>query len=157
MSPSIHARLLCGFTRLHGARGLAISACLILLLTGCCAEAMADRPSAVDHSTEMYFPPIGRQMYGDCTCFSSCYYYNTYLHARDEGLDALVALIKTFFAKGGYALQFNVFDVEALRDAQKHPERYASLQIRVTGWSVYFTTLSKEEQDLFIVRNTHGA
>ena len=74
----------------------------------------------------------------------------------DEGLDALVALIKTFFAKGGYALQFNVFDVNALRDAQKHPERYASLQIRVTGWSVYFTTLSKEEQDLFIVRSTHG-
>ena len=76
--------------------------------------------------------------------------------AGEEGLDAFAALIKTFFAKGGYALQFNIFDNETLRDAQHHPERYASLQIRVTGWSVYFTTLSKYEQDQFIIRNTHG-
>ncbi|MDP6453281.1 MAG: pyruvate formate lyase family protein [SAR202 cluster bacterium] len=77
--------------------------------------------------------------------------------AGEEGLDAFVSLIKTFFSKGGYAIQFNVFDAETLRDAQRHPERYASLQIRVTGWSVYFTTMSKEEQDLFIARIAHGA
>jgi pyruvate formate-lyase/glycerol dehydratase family glycyl radical enzyme len=75
--------------------------------------------------------------------------------AGDKGLDALVSLIQTFFAQGGYALQFNVFDVEMLREAQRHPERYATLQIRVTGWSVYFTTLSKEVQDQFILRNAH--
>ena len=73
----------------------------------------------------------------------------------NEGLDAFVTLIKTFFAGGGYALQFNVFDVDTLRDAQRHPERYASLQIRVTGWSVHFTKLSKFEQDQFIARNIH--
>ncbi len=73
----------------------------------------------------------------------------------DDGLDAMVNLIKTFFARGGYALQFNVFDVETLRDAQRYPERYTSLQIRVTGWSVYFNTLSKFEQDQFIARNIH--
>ncbi len=73
----------------------------------------------------------------------------------DEGLQAMVALIKTFFAQGGYALQFNIFDAEMLRDAQRHPERYASLQIRVTGWSVYFTALSRYEQDQFIARITH--
>ncbi|MBI4218588.1 MAG: hypothetical protein HY682_00490 [Chloroflexi bacterium] len=74
----------------------------------------------------------------------------------DDGLAALVSLIKTFFLKGGYALQFNVFDVETLRDAQRHPERYQSLQIRVTGWSVYFNALTREEQEQFILRNTHG-
>ena len=74
----------------------------------------------------------------------------------EEGLDAFVTLIKTFFAQGGYALQFNVFDVDTLRDAQKHPERYSSLQIRVTGWSVHFVTLSKFEQDQFIARNIHS-
>ena len=74
---------------------------------------------------------------------------------RDDGLDAMVALIRTFFDQGGYALQFNVFDVETLRDAQRHPERHASLQIRVTGWSVYFHSLSKFEQDQFIARNIH--
>lgn len=74
----------------------------------------------------------------------------------EEGLAAFVALIKTFFTQGGYALQFNIFDTETLRDAQRHPEKYASLQIRLTGWSVYFTTLSKYEQDQFIIRNAHG-
>jgi formate C-acetyltransferase len=76
--------------------------------------------------------------------------------AGEDGLDALVALIKASFDKGVYALQFNVYDVDTLRDAQRHPENYASLQIRVTGWSVYFTTMSKEEQDQFIARITHG-
>jgi pyruvate formate-lyase/glycerol dehydratase family glycyl radical enzyme len=74
-----------------------------------------------------------------------------------EGLDAFVALIKTFFDQGGYAIQFNVLDTDTLRDAQRHPERYASLQIRVTGWSVYFTTLTTYEQDQFIARNAHRA
>jgi pyruvate formate-lyase/glycerol dehydratase family glycyl radical enzyme len=73
-----------------------------------------------------------------------------------EGRDAVVALIKTFFAQGGYALQFNVYDTATLRDAQRHPENYAALQIRLTGWSVYFTTLSREEQNQFIDRISHG-
>ena len=77
------------FRRLHVARCLVVSASLLLLLTGACGRAMADRPPAVDHSTEMYFPPIGGpQDMGDCTCWSSCYYYNTYTQARDKGLDA---------------------------------------------------------------------
>jgi pyruvate formate-lyase/glycerol dehydratase family glycyl radical enzyme len=74
----------------------------------------------------------------------------------EEGLEALVALVKTFFAQGGYALQFNVVDAETLRAAQRHPEQYATLQIRVTGWSVYFVTLPRDEQDMFIARNTHS-
>lgn len=74
----------------------------------------------------------------------------------EEGLDAFVALIKTFFAGGGYALQFNIFDADMLRDAQRHPERYATLQIRLTGWSVYFNTLTREQQDAFIARNAHS-
>ena len=73
----------------------------------------------------------------------------------DEGLDAFVSIIRTFFSQGGYALQFNIFDADMLRDAQRHPDRYASLQIRVTGWSVYFNRLSKYEQNQFIARNTH--
>ena len=73
----------------------------------------------------------------------------------DEGLDAFVSLIRTFFNRGGYAVQFNIFDADMLRDAQRHPERYASLQIRVTGWSVHFNMLSKYQQDQFIARITH--
>jgi pyruvate-formate lyase len=74
-----------------------------------------------------------------------------------QGLDALVSLIKTYFAQGGYALQFDIFDLEMLREARQHPERYERLQIRVTAWSVCFTTLSKKTQDRFIARNAHNA
>ena len=73
----------------------------------------------------------------------------------EEGLRAFVNLIKTFFAQGGYAVQFNIYDPETLRKAQRYPERYASLQIRVTGWSVYWVALSREEQDEYIKRQAH--
>jgi formate C-acetyltransferase len=74
----------------------------------------------------------------------------------DEGLEALVGLIRAFLARGGYAVQFNVLDAETLRDAQRFPERYSTLQVRVTGWSVYFTSLTKLEQDQYIARIAHG-
>lgn len=68
----------------------------------------------------------------------------------EQGLQALISLIKTYFAKGGYGIQFNVLDHNALIDAQKHPEKYATLQVRVCGWNVYFVTMSPREQEQFI-------
>ncbi len=76
--------------------------------------------------------------------------------AGEEGLDKMVAMIRSYFASGGYALQFNVLDPQTLRHAQEHPERYASLQVRVTGWSVYFTTMSTDEQNQYIRRIAHA-
>lgn len=73
----------------------------------------------------------------------------------EDGLTKMVSLIKSYFARGGYGLQFNVFDTETLRDAQRYPERYASLQVRVTGWSVYFTSMNRLEQDQYIRRIAH--
>jgi formate C-acetyltransferase len=73
----------------------------------------------------------------------------------EDGLEAMVDLIETFFDRGGYAVQFNVVGVETLKEAQEHPERYESLQIRVTGWSVFWNSLSRFEQDQFIARNSH--
>ena len=68
----------------------------------------------------------------------------------EDGLNALVSLIRTYFGQGGFAIQFNIFDVNTLLDAQKHPERYANLQVRVCGWNVYFVNLSTAEQEEFI-------
>ena len=68
----------------------------------------------------------------------------------DEGLDAMYGLVKTFQKRGGHAIQINVFDADTLRDAQKNPEKYADLQIRVSGWNVLWNNISKEEQDGFI-------
>jgi pyruvate-formate lyase len=76
--------------------------------------------------------------------------------AGDKGLESLVDLIKTYFAGGGYGLQFNVYDAETLRSAQRNPEKFSSLQVRLTGWSVYFTSLSAFEQEQFIKRVSHN-
>jgi formate C-acetyltransferase len=82
-----------------------------------------------------------------------------YLHPSavqgEDGLAAFVAMIRTFFAKGGFGIQFNVFDSQTLRDARKHPEKYATLQVRVCGWNVYFTSMSPYEQEQYIEANKH--
>ena len=85
---------------------------------------------------------------------------DVYLHpsavAGKEGLLALQALIKTFFKRGGFGIQFNIFDINTLKDAQKHPENYQTLQIRVCGWNVYFVTMSPHEQEQYILSNVHA-
>ncbi len=69
-----------------------------------------------------------------------------------RGESTLAAVIRSHFARGGLAIQFNILDAAALRAAQRDPERYASLQVRVCGWSVRFANLRREEQDLFIAK-----
>ncbi len=77
-----------------------------------------------------------------------------YLHPSavdgEKGLDTLVQLIETYFRGGGYGIQFNILNAEELRQAQQHPEEYATLQVRVCGWNVYFVTLNEEQQNHFI-------
>ena len=73
-----------------------------------------------------------------------------------EQLEKFAALIKTYFAKGGYHIQFNVVSGETLQAAQKDPDAYKSLIVRVAGYSDYFVSLSKDVQDEIIARTTHG-
>ncbi|MBE6703361.1 MAG: hypothetical protein E7585_08145 [Ruminococcaceae bacterium] len=68
----------------------------------------------------------------------------------EDGLDAFYALLLTYFRQGGFAMHGNVFHVKDLRAAQKEPEKYKTLQVRVCGWNAYFVELSKVEQDAFI-------
>ena len=70
----------------------------------------------------------------------------------DEGLCAFKALLKTYMENGGMTMQFNVFNSETLRDAQKNPEKYKNLQVRVCGWNVLWNNLSHEEQEAYIKR-----
>jgi formate C-acetyltransferase len=69
-----------------------------------------------------------------------------------EGLAAMRILLKTYMAKHGIAIHFNVFDADTLIEAQKHPDKYQGLQIRVCGWNVNFTELCRAEQDMYIRR-----
>ncbi|MCH5185093.1 MAG: glycyl radical protein [Oscillospiraceae bacterium] len=74
-----------------------------------------------------------------------------------SGLEGFVALIRGYFDQKGSHMQFNVVSRETLLDAQKHPENYKSLVVRVAGYSALFTTLSKSLQDDIINRTEQGA
>ena len=68
----------------------------------------------------------------------------------DDGITATIGLIKTYMKLKGFAIQINVFDPEILREAQRMPEKYSTLQVRRCGWNVYFNELDRAEQDEFI-------
>ncbi|MBQ8648736.1 MAG: glycyl radical protein [Clostridia bacterium] len=72
------------------------------------------------------------------------------------GLESFVALVCGYFDQKGSHMQFNVVSRETLRDAQKNPEKYKSLVVRVAGYSALFTTLSRSLQDDIINRTQQG-
>lgn len=74
----------------------------------------------------------------------------------ESGLESFVALVCGFFEQKGMHMQFNVVSRETLIDAQKHPEKYKSLVVRVAGYSALFTTLSRSLQDDIINRTEQG-
>ena len=76
--------------------------------------------------------------------------------AGQSGLESFVALVRGFFDQKGMHMQFNVVSRETLRDAQKNPEKYKSLVVRVAGYSALFTTLSRSLQDDIIARTEQG-
>lgn len=67
-----------------------------------------------------------------------------------DGARVIADLIKTYFARGGVFVHFNVFDAEALKEARRKPDEYTHLQVRVCGWSARFIDLTPEMQECFI-------
>ncbi len=74
----------------------------------------------------------------------------------EKGLSSLLALIRAYFELDGHHLQFNVVSRETLIDAQKHPERYRDLIVRVAGYSDYFNNLNEQLQNEIIARTEHA-
>jgi trans-4-hydroxy-L-proline dehydratase len=73
-----------------------------------------------------------------------------------DGVKKLAALTRSYFALDGEQIQFNVVSTETLRDAQKHPEKYQNLLVRVAGYSAYFVTIDPQIQEDIIARTEHN-
>ncbi|MCQ2553270.1 MAG: pyruvate formate-lyase, partial [Clostridia bacterium] len=75
--------------------------------------------------------------------------------AGEKGLQSIEGIIRTFFDYGGEHIQINVVDDATLRAAQKNPEKYKGLMVRVAGYMAYFTELDEDAQNSIIYRTTH--
>ena len=87
---------------------------------------------------------------------SEAYVLDVMLHpsavSGDDGLEAMYGIVMSYLKRDGVSIQFNVFNAQMLRDAQEHPEKYKNLQVRISGWSVLWNSLTKEEQQAYIIR-----
>jgi len=81
--------------------------------------------------------------------------FNPSLLRNAEHREKFKAYLRGYCENGGTALQINILDADMLRDAQKHPENYTNLLVRVTGYNAYFTSVGKELQDEIIARESH--
>lgn len=132
--------------------------------------ATADGRRRGESISENQSPSYGTDVHGVTACLRSIAKLPTHrtpgggtnlkLHPSavqgEDGLEALSDLLKTYFHLGGQHLQLNILDSAVLKRAQRHPEEYRTLSVRVVGYSAYFVTLTKEAQDDIIRRTEYG-
>lgn len=76
--------------------------------------------------------------------------------ADDDGVEKIGLLVKNYIDRGGHQLQLNTVNLDKMLDAQKHPENYRQLVVRIWGWSAYFVELDREYQDHVISRQAYA-
>jgi pyruvate-formate lyase len=81
--------------------------------------------------------------------------FTPHLLADDDGIEKLAHLIRSYFKLNGHHLQLNVVSADTLREAQKYPEKYRDLIVRVAGYSDYFVDVAADLQDEIIRRTEH--
>lgn len=74
----------------------------------------------------------------------------------DNGLTVLIALMDGFLTLGGFFMQLDAVDAETLREAQKDPQKFKTLSVRVSGWNARFVTLDREWQNMIIERTAQN-
>lgn len=102
-------------------------------------------------------PMIRSAMKLDPTLFSEAFVIDAMLHpsavSGEDGLNALEGILMNYMKNDGISIQFNIFSPEMLIDAQKNPDKYKNLQVRVSGWNVLWNNMTKKEQDAYIIRS----
>ena len=95
-------------------------------------------------------------------CFNHCNFLggialNIRIHpsvlSNQGGVDKLREATKHYFSQGGMEVQYNVVDTDTLRAAQKEPDKYRDLVVRIAGYSAYFVELGLDLQNDIISRN----
>lgn len=81
--------------------------------------------------------------------------FNPSILKDPEHREKFKAYLKGYVENGGTCLQINMLDVELLKDAQDHPEKYPNLLVRITGYNAYFNAIGRELQDEIIARESH--
>lgn len=129
--------------------------------------ASADGRKYMESLSSNYSPSLGLDVEGPTAALKSATYpdilpYYTGgpvdlgVNANDiqgeEGIERLLGVIQAFRELGGNMMTVQVLNVETLKDAQEHPDKYPNLRVRLGGLSVYFTQLVKPQQDVIIAR-----
>jgi len=129
--------------------------------------ASPDGRRAGDPVSSNFSPALGRDLEGvPCAILSYSKMHHSNLPAGgpldlrlarrlvqgEEGTGRMAGLIRAFVETGGAMMTLTVVDTAELRAAQREPERYKSLRVRMGGWCAYFTMLSREQQDHHIRR-----
>ena len=78
------------------------------------------------------------------------------IFADEDGVEKVGMLVKNFVDRGGHQLQLNTVNTETLLDAQKNPQNYRQLVVRIWGWSAYFVELDEEYQNHVIARQAYS-
>lgn len=160
--------MLTGRKNSHGGRfNLEMHSARAYLIQGEKTKATPDGRNLGDETSKNASPAPGSDRNGVTALINSCTTLDTalcttgfcldvMLHPStvqgEDGLDVLYSLLSTYLNKGGASIQFNIFDVDTLRDAQINPEKYQNLQVRVCGWNALWNNMDKKEQDAFILR-----
>lgn len=103
-------------------------------------------------------------LFSSATCYNHALSQNSQLNMKihptavkgREGTRKFLELIKAYLRKGGFHIQFNIVDSRMLKDAQKHPEKYRGLLVRVAGFTQYWVELGKQIQDEVISRTEYS-
>ena len=74
----------------------------------------------------------------------------------DNGITALIALMNGFLTLGGFFMQLDAIDNQTLLEAQKDPQKFKTLSVRVSGWNARFVTLNREWQNMIIERSSQN-